>query len=431
LPATETRLLQQAPLLKYLPNASPDAGAGVEAAIEYGFRSADPRGSGAPPGEDADTLSLDPRRRALAMLPAVPERHLPPSEDAMEIDEVGGGSPRGDVQTHGPLSTPRPRGRSRFADAPPSPNPQAAAKVAAAGLSGLPDMPGPGLAQNAVVDSSPFQGQSNVPQQPLHSPMAAAPQPHVQNRCGELPPVAMAVHGYTREPTAVVSSEALLGVNMTPELWRSYEATSMNSSPVDALAFKIVRDMLLSPHMNLRPRDVAALDQILAVVPATLDTEGGYTFDAASFPTCDLSDHFGKGGVANADLIAPLERINVTAMTALNPRFHAQAEDRNDGLEYMGSAALRSLDEIVNSSVYGTLCGRSDGLAYDLRWVSDGRRGLTNFPAGIPRLHRKLGQRHFQDGAVLRDPTWLALQNPLLRRILEARQREIDAESTP
>lgn len=218
-----------------------------------------------------------------------------------------------------------------------------------------------------------------------------------------------------------------MGEKMTKAHWDVYRDNSMKASGPDALAFKIVRDMMLLPNRGLVLNDIRMLDDVTAQIRGVLEPNGTYRLDAADFPICDLSVPEGKSGVQTEAHIGTLERVNTMAMTALNPRYQSNSEGRNDGLEHVGQDYLEELNAYMDgvrgpqrvfSSQYGTLLGRSKSLTFD---VTDCRGGSGNaltihsMRMGTPKVDgNSIPESQLHESSVALDPTWQSLQHPLV-----------------
>jgi hypothetical protein len=207
---------------------------------------------------------------------------------------------------------------------------------------------------------------------------------------------------------------------MTVGLWRAYEMHSMQASAADALAFKVVRDLFLSPACGLKQADVEQLGQIMARVPAAVTKDGAYEFEAAKFPVSELSVPFGREGLQSEDEVPCVERASTLAMLSLNPRFHASSE-----FDVEDADGLNSLVEIPHS---GALCGQSGALEYDLSQYCDrsAPTRLQQIRAGRPQLQANIVPAvAFHRSSVARDPLMGEIQHPAFRGAIRDHLRSL------
>lgn len=129
--------------------------------------------------------------------------------------------------------------------------------------------------------------------------------------------------------------------------WREYEKWSLSQGGDDALAFKLVRDLVLSPNVGLSGADLSCIFELQAALPAE-----SYEEDCAMLESCDIprSELNRSGSNEKANKLSPaqlssLDRLGTQLDIGLAPIYHAADEDMGDdyynriilGADYRGA----------------------------------------------------------------------------------------------
>lgn len=272
-----------------------------------------------------------------------------------------------------------------------------------------------GRASQPPVSAPPPQRPHAAPQP--HHPMSAPP---------PAPPPALP-HPFTTLPG---QGADVPNPPMSMELWAAFEATCCgpNSSPEEALAFKILRDAYLSPSSGLKDADVTALGSVFtpALVGLVRDSSGAMVKNAGSvyiipdtLPHCGLNAQLGvpKGNRArNQHEAGALDRVSTMCLTALNPSYHAN-EEFESGLRAPGRPPHPSdgnIEQTLNHLVSEHLTVLGDSSLARI-----GCEGDVHFPF-IP-LESKVKPRFTDQRSVVRDATLHRMLPPQFGRSVEER----------
>lgn len=144
---------------------------------------------------------------------------------------------------------------------------------------------------------------------------------------------------------------------MTSELWNEFGEACKSLGGGDYLAFKILRDTLLSPNIGTSPGDISAVLGVLDSLPVQSSTEdGSFELDNSKIAESVLTG-FGAPEVAS-ELPPPqlqaLNRVGVQVEIALDPTYHAVSED-------MGDADYNNIILSRNGNGLGCIRGQTVG----------------------------------------------------------------------
>lgn len=168
---------------------------------------------------------------------------------------------------------------------------------------------------------------------------------------------------------------------MSADIWRAYREDALAAGGVHSLAFKVVRDMTLSPGSGLSPRDLSKLMASLREVPLGHDVNTGElrqpagahpgyaTGDAASGNPAALPAALAASPVAEPGPVSAIERAADYMRSAINP-LHRTRQDLLEEREEGDSARRGRL-----LGVPGVLTDNGSGdLAIDSRLPADALR---------------------------------------------------------
>lgn len=134
---------------------------------------------------------------------------------------------------------------------------------------------------------------------------------------------------------------------MDPDAWREYQNWSLSQGGDDALAFKLLRDMVLSPNVGLPAADLNSIFELQAALPVELCGEDSAMLEKSDIPRSELnrSGSFEKAHKLRPAQLSSLDRLGTQLDVALTPIYHAEDEDMGDdhynriilGADYCGA----------------------------------------------------------------------------------------------
>lgn len=193
-----------------------------------------------------------------------------------------------------------------------------------------------------------------------------------------------------------------------------------DASPADALAFKIVRDMFLSPEIGLKPSDVQALAEVHASSRITLlrksgdgsvvERTGCVYIDTSTLPSSDLSAFLNANGhVQSGGEREALQRSSTMALAALyhaSDEQHAAPRDGQQSDPDTDQFFEQKLNSLVKSS--GTVYGSS--ASWKVWSDKEGTKHLY-FPSNAKISHPAI----LHERSVARDNTLQSILPPAFR----------------
>jgi hypothetical protein len=194
------------------------------------------------------------------------------------------------------------------------------------------------------------------------------------------PRIASATHGPVRG----------IDRSMTLRDWKVMEREMISKGGVDALAFKVIRDALLSRNIGAPVVDLGVLNEILARVPIRT-SRTKRAVNVADFPKCALMPTAGCGVWTEREC-GVLQRTAATLLIGLDPFFDNCPADLGPG----GSPS----DSLPRHHDMGVVRGWSNGIRRDLRTLPH-EEVLRNVPPTA-----------FHKNSVLRDEVFLSLRHP-------------------
>lgn len=140
-----------------------------------------------------------------------------------------------------------------------------------------------------------------------------------------LPPQHAIAHGVVAEPSQQApfkppGHQEIVWPKMSVPRWKEYERVMLARGGLDALAFKVVRDIFLSPNAGLTERDVLHLDGAFRCARGFSGGEGQVHFDAKSMPNTDLSP-FGCVKINTKAEEEVAQRVGSYVQSTLMPQF--------------------------------------------------------------------------------------------------------------
>jgi hypothetical protein len=180
---------------------------------------------------------------------------------------------------------------------------------------------------------------------------------------------------------------------MTLEDWKGLERMWLSQRGVSALAFKIIRDGLLSPNVGLPLADKATMNEILARVPVHSEGDEGWVVRTADYPKCGLMPT-GSVGVRSQGECDALKRTAMALLVGIDP-FFEEFLPEEEGLEGLVGHG---------SECFGVVRGSSNGI-----------RRRPNSPAREEDLGT-VDPVALDEKSVLRDEVYLKLRHPNISR---------------
>lgn len=234
----------------------------------------------------------------------------------------------------------------------------------------------------------------------------------------------LAVDGFARMPatrhdTDIVMSDSQLHPGdswldqpMSVDEWRNLENDHLKAGGIDALAFKVVRDAMLSPHVGLEERDLQTLKDIFSRVPMDF-TQGCWNVSPKDLPAGFFAS--GVQGVRSQDEVDALNRASSIIGSSMDPfDISPQGQEllsENDFVDNDIPDYTEKLQGLILTTQFGVLHGVSSGIV-----LKDGYRVELSSDQRAIALHER---------SIFRDPLFLDMVHPDIKRsILEQVSRQ-------
>jgi hypothetical protein len=209
----------------------------------------------------------------------------------------------------------------------------------------------------------------------------------------------------TRHHDAPSSFDGWLDEPMSVDEWRSLEDRFMDVGGDHALAFKIIREALLNPHVGMEEHDLDTCTHIFNRIPLNYEGNNLWSTKAAHAPRCTIFES-GQQSVSSQEEVDALQRLGTLIRSHLDP-FH------RDAAEEVPLFGERSSDE--REAEYQA--------SFDAKANETNRQGgFVSGQTAIVLYNMNVGQpipsSVFHPKSVVCDPTFLSLQSPEVKELL-------------
>jgi hypothetical protein len=208
-----------------------------------------------------------------------------------------------------------------------------------------------------------------------------------------------------RQMDAPSSFDAWLDEPMSVDEWRALEDMFMDVGGDHALAFKILREALLNPHVGMDEHDLETCMHIFNRIPLTYEGNNLWSTKAAHAPRCTIFES-GQQSVSSQEEVDALQRLGTLIRSHLDP-FH------RDAAEEVPLFIERSSDE--REAEYQALFDAKANEANKQGGFVSGQTAIVlyNMNGGQP-----IPSSVFHPKSVVCDPTFLSLQSPEVKDML-------------
>jgi hypothetical protein len=246
---------------------------------------------------------------------------------------------------------------------------------------------------STLIDEPEYGGLPADPVDPSYLAM------HGQNGQGRQDPAFVG----QRDPLS--ARDRWLEEPMSVEEWRAMEDNFMEIGGDYALAFKILRESLLNPHVGIEEHDMDTCLEIFNRIPVSYQGGNLWSTEAVDAPRCTIFER-GEQSVSSQEEVDALQRLGTLIRSHLDP-FH------RDTAEEVRLFEERSGD--VREAEYQAM--------FDAKLEEANRQG--GFVAGqtaIVLYNMSIGHHIpsnlFHPKSVVCDPTFLALQSPAVKEVI-------------